>query len=107
MRATHVMNTRCVMTYAVHMHQYSFTNKCLLLMVVVVRWFFFKRLCRLQCESSGSTYSIVMSLLRARLSFSLLRSRILCIRGTRSRRGFPVQRFVDSPVVVAESRLFT
>ena len=48
-----------------------------------------------------------MSLLRARLSFSLLRSRILCIRGTRSRRGFPVQRFVDSPVVVAESRLFT
>ena len=29
-----------------------------------------KRLCRLQCESCGSEYSVVMSLLRARLSFS-------------------------------------
>ncbi|XP_062507224.1 uncharacterized protein LOC134183654, partial [Corticium candelabrum] len=45
---------------------------------------FYKRLASLHAAKSGEHYSKVMQLIRCRLSFALLRSSILCIRGTRS-----------------------
>ena len=50
---------------------------------------FYKRLASLIADKSNSPYSITLAWLRTRLSFSLLRSAIQCIRGTRSSRGRP------------------
>ena len=50
---------------------------------------FYKRLASMIAEKSGSPYSTTLAWLRTRLSFSLLRSAIQCIRGTRSSRGSP------------------
>ena len=50
---------------------------------------FYKRLAGMIAEKSGSPYSTTLAWLRTRLSFSLLRSAIQCIRGTRSSRGSP------------------
>ena len=46
-----------------------------------------KRLGGLLAEKNAASYSSVMGLLRCRLSFALLRSSIMCIRGSRSRVG--------------------
>ena len=48
---------------------------------------FYKRLASMIAEKSGLPYSTTLAWLRTRLSFSLLRSAIQCIRGTRSSRG--------------------
>ena len=45
---------------------------------------FLQRLAALQAEKHHSTYSMVMELLRCRLSFALLRSAITCLRSARS-----------------------
>ena len=45
---------------------------------------FYKRLASLLAEKYRENYSKMMQLIRCRLSFVLLRSSILCIRGTRS-----------------------
>ena len=45
-----------------------------------------KRLGGLLAEKHAASYSSVMGLLRCRLSFALLRSSIMCIRGSRSSR---------------------
>ena len=44
---------------------------------------FYKRLAHLLAEKRNEDYSVVMSWLRCVLSFSLLRSAILCVQGTR------------------------
>ena len=50
---------------------------------------FYKRLASLLSEKHGQTYSTTMAWLRCVLSFSLLRSSILCFRGHRSAVGRP------------------
>ena len=50
---------------------------------------FYKRLADLLSVKKSLDYSTVMSWLRCRLSFSLLRSAIDFLRGARSRRGCP------------------
>ena len=47
---------------------------------------FYKRLASLLSEVRKEPYSAVMSWVRCRISFALLRSAILCIRGSRSRK---------------------
>ena len=46
---------------------------------------FYDRLAEMLAESRGQTKSTVVAWMRCRLSFSLLRSAILCLRGTRRR----------------------
>ena len=51
---------------------------------------FYKRLAFLVSLKRGVPYSSVMSWLRCRISFSLLRSVIMCLRGARSHQGCPL-----------------
>ncbi len=63
-----------------------------------------KRLAALIADRRDLTYSVCMAWLRARVCFALLRSSLMCLRGSRVGR----RRFVDSstiPLAVAESRL--
>ena len=52
---------------------------------------FYKRLASLLASKWDNSYSSTMAWLRCRLTFSLLRSSIRCIRGARSHSGFPVR----------------
>ena len=52
---------------------------------------FYKRLAEQLSIKREEHYSVVMGWLRCRLSFALLRSAILCIRGGQSSRGHPVK----------------
>ena len=45
--------------------------------------FFYKRLASLLAEKRSEEYSVMMGWLQCTLSFSLLRSAIMCVRGTR------------------------
>ena len=51
---------------------------------------FYKRLADMLSRKQEKPYSVVMGWLRCRLTFALLRSAILCIRGTRSSFNHPV-----------------
>jgi len=51
---------------------------------------FYKRLAFLVSLKRGVPYNSVMSWLRCRISFSLLRSAIMCLRGARSHQGWPL-----------------
>ena len=51
---------------------------------------FYKRLADLISHKQGKPYSVVMGWLRCCLSFAILRSAILCLRGTRSSFGQPI-----------------
>ena len=53
---------------------------------------FYKRLANLLSHKQEKPYSMVMGWLRCRLSFAILRSAIMCIRGTRSSFGRPVNK---------------
>ena len=57
---------------------------------------FYQRLARQLSNKWGDDYSVVMGWLRCYLSFSLLRSSIQCIRGTRSSIGH----YVKTPPIV-------
>ena len=50
---------------------------------------FFKRLASLLADKKDVSYSVVMSWLCCRVSFSLLRSAIDCLRGAQSSKGHP------------------
>ena len=64
----------------------------------------FKRIALLLAEKSGDTYSMIMASLRCQISFSLIRSSIMCLRG--SNRLFAPAVAVDSAaIVVAEARV--
>ena len=68
---------------------------------------FYKRLADRLASKWNSSYSQTIGWLRCRLSFSLLRSSILCIRGARSSKGrvpCSVPLPVDLHVVHSESR---
>ena len=51
---------------------------------------FYKRLANMLSQKQDKPYSMVMGWLRCRLSFAILRSAIMCIRGTRSSFGRPL-----------------
>ena len=57
----------------------------------------YKRIASLQAAKTGEAYSCVMSWVRCKLSFALLRSSVMCLRGSRNLR--PVQ--LDSPPTLA------
>ena len=69
---------------------------------------FYKRLASLLAEKWDHSYNHTMNWLRCTLSFALLRSAILCIRGARSSRGHAVKA-IFSPVdlVVAEAYILS
>ena len=60
---------------------------------------FLKRLCSLLADSTSASYSSVMAFYRCRLSFALLRSAILCVRGARSSRRHPVHHLRELAMV--------
>ena len=51
---------------------------------------FLRRLCLLTSQSSGGSHSSLMGYYRCWVSFALLRSAVLCVRGARSARHRPV-----------------
>ena len=62
----------------------------------------------LQCwPKRGQSYSTTISWLRCRLSFSLLRSAIICLRGARSHKGYAIKTADLAPIdlVVSDSNL--
>lgn len=64
----------------------------------------YKRLASLIAHKKDHHYNLVISLIRCRLSFSLLRSAIMCLRGSRSTAGHP-QRGMDFVLAPSEGRL--
>ena len=68
---------------------------------------FYRRLASLLAVKWDQPYSSTMSWLRCRITFSLLRSAIQCLRGARSRVGHPVTSFPAVDVIISESRLCT
>ena len=58
---------------------------------------FYKRLANLLSAKHGLSYGIVMGWLRCKLSFSLLRYAIMCIRGARSSLRCPI---AEAPIAV-------
>ena len=68
---------------------------------------FYRRLASLLAVKWDQPYSSTMSWLRCRITFSLLRSAIQCLRGARSRVGHPVTSFPAVDVIISESRLGT
>ena len=65
----------------------------------------YKRLANLISEKSGQSYNMTLYWLRCRLSFSLLRSAVTCLRGSRS--SYHRFKFTDSAInlACAESHL--
>ncbi len=66
---------------------------------------FYKRLASLLAAKRGNHYSTTLAWLRCRLCFSLLRSSIRCIRGTRSRCGLALRSPESLALVRAETGL--
>ena len=64
----------------------------------------YKRLASLLATKKDQHYNIVISLIRCWLSFSLLRSAIMCLRGSQSAAGRPL-RDIDFTLAVSEGRL--
>ena len=64
----------------------------------------YKRLASLLADKKDQFYNSVISLIRCRLSFSLLRSAIMCLRGSRSTAGHPLKDF-DFILAGTEGRL--
>ena len=68
---------------------------------------FLKRLASQISDKKNEPYSVVMNFLRCRLSFSLLRSSLLCLRGSRSNRSLNTTCFSQDSLslVASEGRL--
>ena len=64
---------------------------------------FMKRLAGQLAEKNELLYSSVIAWLRCRVSFAMLRSAVMCVRGSRSSRGNPVLHDVELAIV--ESRV--
>ena len=61
---------------------------------------FYKRLADMIAQKRKHIYSVVMGWLRCRLSFALIRSSVMCIRGSRSSHYRPV--YMDSISLAAQ-----
>ena len=57
----------------------------------------YKRLANLLCDKLDLSYGEIMGWIRCKLSFALVRSAIMCIRGARSRLHSPI---LEAPVDV-------
>ena len=66
---------------------------------------FYKRLSSLLAFKWDQPYSSTMSWLRCRITFSLLRSAIQCLRGARSRGGHAATPSPAMDLIISESRL--
>ncbi|KAL5489466.1 hypothetical protein EMCRGX_G018560 [Ephydatia muelleri] len=64
---------------------------------------FYKRLADLLSDKQDKAYSLIMGWLRCRLSFAILRSAIMCLRGSRSSYHHPV--YCDLALAVHEGRV--
>ena len=64
---------------------------------------FYKRLAYLLSDKQDKAYSLIMGWLRCRLSFAILRSAIMCLRGSRSSYHHPV--YCDLALAVHEGRV--
>ena len=64
---------------------------------------FYKRLADLLSEKQDKAYSLIMGWLRCRLSFAILRSAIMCLRGSRSSCHHPI--YCDLTLAVHEGRV--
>ena len=64
---------------------------------------FYKRLADLLSDKQDKAYSPIMGWLRCRLSFAILRSAIMCLRGSRSSYHYPV--YCDLALAVHEGRV--
>ena len=67
---------------------------------------FYKRLADMLSHKQEKPYSVVMGWLRCRLSFTILRSSIMSLRGTRSSFGHPVNE-VNLSLAFAEGQVYT
>ncbi len=67
----------------------------------------YKRLATLISTKREQPYSNVMGWLRCHLSFSLLRSTVMCLRGSRSRQGFVPHFEAPVDLVLREGRIPT
>ena len=67
---------------------------------------FYKRLADLVAQKQQRPYALVMNWLRCRLSFAILRSAIMCIRGSRSSLHHPIWE-VDISLAASEGRIST
>ena len=65
----------------------------------------YKRLTSLLATKRDQPYNIMISFLRCRLSFSLLRSAIMCLQGSCSTAGHP-HKEIDFTLAVSEDRLY-
>ena len=66
----------------------------------------YKRLASMLADKRDQPYSTTLAWMRCKLSFTLLRSAIQCIRGTRSARGHTLRQAVPpSDLVAAESNM--
>ena len=67
---------------------------------------FYKRLASILSERNSKPYSMVLNWLRCLLSFSLLRSSILCLRGARSSYHRPIfSNYSSIDLAVSEARV--
>ena len=64
----------------------------------------YKRLASLLATKQDQPYNIIISFLQCWLSFSLLRSAIMCLRRSRSTAGHP-HKEIDFTLAVSEGRL--
>jgi len=60
-----------------------------------------KKLAAVLAEKQGVSRSVATGWLRCRLSFALLRTTLLCVRGTRARRNFPNDSNIELAVSAA------
>jgi hypothetical protein len=65
----------------------------------------YKRIASMIAEKRDQPYSITMKWIRCRISFALIRSAIMCLRGNRSRIGHPIKTVEDMNVATAESHI--
>ena len=68
---------------------------------------FFKRLASMLAAKHQKPYAHVLGWIRCRLSFSLLRSSIVCLRGARSVYHRPIHSFHSLDLALAEGRVST
>ena len=66
---------------------------------------FYKRLADLLSKKKDEPYSVTMGWLRCRLNFALLRSSILCVRGSRSSKQHPILELGNITLACTEGRV--
>ncbi len=66
---------------------------------------FYKRLADMLAQKREMQYSILMGWLRCKLSFAILRSAVMCIRGSRSSTHYPIKENIDITLACSEGNV--